>query len=142
MGLLPAERKRLAKREKDLLKKHQREWLGPLAPFLLDNEGDTGATYRLARGWIASLTVPYLTAELRDVIARSPQLKVLTELHIESQIYERDCVGQLAKSPYLGAVRVLKLGQDAEEESEGFRFPAGGLFTSAKIPDLVATLAG
>src|SRR5687768_13216078 len=50
-ALKPAERKRLQKREKELLTKHQRDWLGPLAPFLLDNHGYTGATYRFARGW-------------------------------------------------------------------------------------------
>ena len=34
----PEERKRLAAREKELLEAHQREWLGELAPFLIDGE--------------------------------------------------------------------------------------------------------
>src|SRR5688572_29797627 len=56
-SLPAAQRRKLAAREKQLLKKHERDWLGPLAPYLLD--GDTShleqefyaEDQRFAHGW-------------------------------------------------------------------------------------------
>src|SRR5262245_19483422 len=74
-GLPSAERKRLQAREKELLGRHQREWLGPLAPYLLTDKGGTGATYRFSRGWIAALHVPYLPDDMARAMANAPHLK-------------------------------------------------------------------
>src|SRR5262249_23232212 len=65
-SLAKAERDALKKEEAKLLKKHQREWLGPLAAFTLDAEhvpfwdgGKQGKRapvgHRFARGWLSRL---------------------------------------------------------------------------------------
>src|SRR5262249_37439418 len=54
-----AQRDALRKQEAGLLKKHVREWLGPIAPFLLDPKPPRyewrpeAITYRFRRGWLS-----------------------------------------------------------------------------------------
>ena len=62
------DRKELQKREAALLKKHGREWLGELAPYLLDQRGKSQRPYELsedhqfqfARGWLDTIQISYL----------------------------------------------------------------------------------
>src|SRR5262249_51579200 len=49
-GKSPEERQRLLERERELLQAHQREWLGDLAPALLDNEGEGSERSRMCTG--------------------------------------------------------------------------------------------
>ena len=58
------ERKELEKREKELLKKHEREWLGELAPHFLDQEvadwqrkRDHINRFQFARGWLETIRI-------------------------------------------------------------------------------------
>jgi uncharacterized protein (TIGR02996 family) len=91
------ERQELHKREQALLVPHGREWLGELAPYLLDQRGvgDTAETYyaryhaaepyqfQFARGWLDSLHVPSLTVAFARVLAQAPQVRLLRRLTIE-----------------------------------------------------------
>src|SRR5436305_9160952 len=54
-GLPARQRQLLQQREQELLQTHQREWLGDLAPYLLDQQGARDwrgwNQFRFARGW-------------------------------------------------------------------------------------------
>ena len=77
-GRKPAERKRLRKRERELLKAHQGEWLGGLADFVL--KARPRWTARFERGRLASLTIPRLTVASARILARDPGARLLREL--------------------------------------------------------------
>jgi uncharacterized protein (TIGR02996 family) len=91
------ERQELQKRETALLAVHAREWLGELAPYLLDQHGVGGTAethyaryhahepyqFQFARGWLDSLHVPSLTVAFARVLARAPQTRLLRRLTIE-----------------------------------------------------------
>jgi uncharacterized protein (TIGR02996 family) len=91
-GRPAAERRPLKRRERALLKAHQREWLGPLAPWLLDDpetlDVDTGGQrgnydYRFARGFLATLHVHSFFVPVARALRDAPQTAFLRELVIE-----------------------------------------------------------
>jgi uncharacterized protein (TIGR02996 family) len=136
------ERQQLQKREKELLKAHEREWLGDLAPtrrrrHVPHNTRGAPVPYqfRFARGWLDSLRIPeemFGGCRLSDAL----QLRLLRRLVIEGQAYEDDdrvleqlderdyedepdsSVEYLTESPYLTNVRVFQLGELVDEEAE------------------------
>src|SRR5262245_16527112 len=89
----PAERKRLKKREEELLDAHEREWLGELAPLLLCTQEEEwemakaesnwdwiGAPcigYGWARGWLDRIECGYLTVEMTRKLGRAPIARLL-----------------------------------------------------------------
>lgn len=88
-----ADRKAQQAREKALLKKHEREWLGALAAVLLDAEpvpywdGRKQKTrppvaHRFERGWLAALTFYELTVD-RARAVRAPEARLLRGLAVE-----------------------------------------------------------
>jgi uncharacterized protein (TIGR02996 family) len=133
-----AERKKLQQQEEKLLKAHEREWLGSLAEFLLDEEDHYRPTARFARGWLDSLEVGGLTVPFARVLAKAPQTRLLRRLSIEDNNYEEDYepgpdvpdgtsypgLYPLLQSPYLGNVRVLQVGPWPEGDDSGI-----GLFS-------------
>jgi uncharacterized protein (TIGR02996 family) len=154
----PAERQRLQQRERELLQAHQREWLGDLAPALLDNVGGapeeersrmcTGLQFR--RGWLGALDLWHLPYQVAAILARSPAARLLRELTIQDASYH-DWQGDpdpgvptdeyqlglvpLCAAPALRNVRVFRL-QEAEEDGDEY-----ALFScymgSRHIPDIV-----
>jgi uncharacterized protein (TIGR02996 family) len=87
-SLAKPERDALKKREAALLKQHERDWLGELAPFVLDAEpiyrDVRSIDYGFARGWLDELGFHALgVAEVR-ALARSPGARMLTRLIVES----------------------------------------------------------
>src|SRR5579884_2555633 len=74
-----AERKKLKAREKRILAKHERDWLGELAPYLLDNDTaeldqdyyaeDQRYGYRWERGFLAALDIQWLTVTFAQKLA-------------------------------------------------------------------------
>src|SRR5687767_13635824 len=50
--LPPAERDQLQGRERELLTKHRREWLGPLATWVFSPEEEPRSFARFRRGWV------------------------------------------------------------------------------------------
>jgi uncharacterized protein (TIGR02996 family) len=93
-ALSPAERKKLAADEKKLLAKHSADWLGPLAPFLLNQKPEERKyrpetiRYQFRRGWLAELEIPDLTVEFVRAMIRCPEARMLQRLHIHSAAYE------------------------------------------------------
>jgi uncharacterized protein (TIGR02996 family) len=156
------QRKELRRREQQLLRAHQREWLGDLAGYFLDRQEMseyldlyrlTGpGTYRFARGWLNRLHIHGLTVRLALRLARAPETRLLRELVIETvsdgsgseqefrQEYRQrfpheHSIGlcPLLDSPYLGNLRLFHLGTDDGDNWETFRC----YLHSALIPDLL-----
>jgi hypothetical protein len=88
------ERKTLQTREKALLKKHEAEWLGTLAPLLLDQKPPkrewrpSTIGYRFRRGWLSELEVPNLGVEFTRALNRCSEARFLHKLHVHSNAYE------------------------------------------------------
>jgi uncharacterized protein (TIGR02996 family) len=127
----PAERRRLARREAELLERRRDEWLGPLAPhFPLK-----AVTFR--RGWIDALRVHTLTVEVARALAGAAELRLLRRLTLVNGVdlgaepdaerfdgHPFPCVIPLFHAAVLANVRSFSLG-DAEGDA-GFRtFPYG-----------------
>lgn len=136
-----AERKKLRAREKQLLKEHEREWLGELAPYLLDPDPDdeypTNPEHRWRRGVLSGLTVRYLTRASAQALATAPAARFLHELrvHTDAEHYGRDGGRQprarvatppsvarhwelfeVIAAPWLGNLRVFQMGESEEPE--------------------------
>src|SRR5262245_46155602 len=89
-SLPAAQRKKLQAREKRLLQTHQRAWLGPLAPTLLDGDptglsedyyaAEQQVDYRWRRGFLDALHVYFLTRRLAQRLADCPAALLLREL--------------------------------------------------------------
>jgi uncharacterized protein (TIGR02996 family) len=148
-SLQSAERRKLRAKETRLLKKHQREWLGGLAPFLLDgyatedevnDENSSGVRVRsfgFRRGWLDNLHLEYLSLSLARVLRQAPEARLLRTLVVEhahddySPTLPTDGVPEggdgevaicpLVGSPVLANVRHLQLGADQGDEYENFR---------------------
>jgi uncharacterized protein (TIGR02996 family) len=92
--LSAAERTALKKKEKALLKKHEEAWLGPLAPFLLNQPPPKRQwrpetiTYAFRRGWLAELEVPNYGVEFGRALNRCPEARFLRRLHVHTNAYE------------------------------------------------------
>jgi uncharacterized protein (TIGR02996 family) len=84
------QRRKLAAREKQLLKKHQRDWLGPLATYLLDKDTSHleqqyyAEDQRFAHGWrrgfLARIEVHFLERRLAHALLDMPGPCLLREL--------------------------------------------------------------
>lgn len=81
-----AARDALKAREAELLAAHAREWLGELAPYLLDpaDEDDPKpeVQYTWSRGFLAAFDAQCLTVGLGQALASSPAAVLLRELRI------------------------------------------------------------
>jgi len=86
-----AERKKLQKREKELIKAHGKEWVGDLDIFLFDYKTPEALSWRgneklfdgqFARGFLDSLHVQYLLPDFAKAIRRSPEMRMLRSLKI------------------------------------------------------------
>jgi uncharacterized protein (TIGR02996 family) len=112
----PAERKRLQKREEELLKAHLHEWLGELAPHLLDVEQrqwGPNPEFRFARGWVDRLQIAELSGPVAEAFCRTPLLRLLRELLVIESDYDDPGLEQLAAAPYFGNVRLFQLGPES-----------------------------
>jgi uncharacterized protein (TIGR02996 family) len=129
-----AERKKLQEREAELLKEHEREWLGELAPFLLDEIADEPSVkYRWRRGFLAELDPEYLTIGLAQTLATSPAARLLHELRIRNGEGYQSLIG----APCLESLRVFRTGTDEDEPPED-----GWCDCHCGLPDLHDVIAG
>jgi uncharacterized protein (TIGR02996 family) len=138
-GKSPAERKTLLKREQELLKKHQHEWLGDLATPLLDPPPaphewrQLKSEFRFARGWLDYLHVDNFTVALTRALARAPQARLLRHLVLTEAAYEErgeyepgddipadveyePQLYPLLRSRHLNNVRVFQLGVQVDTD--------------------------
>lgn len=96
-----AKRDELKKREKALLKKHERDWLGALAPAIL--KGRTSSAWdakkkksvevpavghTFTRGWLTRLHFLELSVDEARALVKTPEARQLRELFIERYAYE------------------------------------------------------
>jgi uncharacterized protein (TIGR02996 family) len=142
------ERKQLQEREKTFLKQHSRRWLGELGPFLVGkwSGADKPFHYQFHRGWLDLVRVlPFPDATLA-VLARCPEARLLRRLEVvydmryhpfdfdeftegpnkAAGIAQDDAgfnpagiMAPLLDSPYLGNLRVFKLGYSDSGERMG-----------------------
>ncbi len=113
--------KELKKREKALLKEHRDQWLGPAWEWL---GAKHVAAVRFARGWLdeACLVKPHL--DLAKLLAGSAEFRLLRVLRVMDEYPERSFDGgkeyaalhALLKSPYLGNVRRLVIGEPDRDD--------------------------
>lgn len=128
-----AERKKLLTREKELLAKHCRDWLGELADFIVPvgkkkSSDFRNAIFSFTRGWLATLTLEELSVSLAHRLARAPEARLLRRLEInysefvnkksviDGVTYDRMTtpgVGPLASSTNFRNLRYLRLGNDS-----------------------------
>jgi uncharacterized protein (TIGR02996 family) len=162
----PAERKQLRQRERKLLKAHQREWLGELAPFLLDEDEDLelsysvqerGATravdFRFRRGWLDQLCFHKLTLEASRAMKRASACRLLRDLAVEDAYDEatprrEDKVPErgyqrglwpLSQSPFLTNVRRFRLGLEEGDDYNRYHcamFPVPAAALVRRMPRL------
>jgi uncharacterized protein (TIGR02996 family) len=140
-GKPAAERQRLQEREKALLRGHARIWLGELAPYLLQSkkrrgERDVVCKYQFARGWLDTLEAANFTVAFTRTLAQTPATRLLRRLVLMDEAYEessdyeegddlpeddfRPQLFPLLRSPYLGNVRILQIGEfPTPKEEEG-----------------------
>jgi uncharacterized protein (TIGR02996 family) len=137
------ERKQLQAREKELLKEHERDWLGNLAPHLLDRveriDGYEIQTpdYRWRRGFLSALTAHCLTTALAQGLAVDPAARFVREFRVHETVV--NCgdeppaetpfrvptppgvhhhweLLELIGSPFLRNLRVLQVGGEVPVE--------------------------
>jgi uncharacterized protein (TIGR02996 family) len=134
-----AERRKLQKREKELLKKHEREWLGDLAEYLVEEDIDEWRRrhdkinrWRWARGWLDDVYLWMLDVPTARALARAPAARLLRRLHIDQDHYgeaydpepedeipedsECPCLYPLGRAPFLPQLRVFQLGETVDFE--------------------------
>lgn len=101
-----------------LLRRHERDWLGPLASFLLDRPRPTvepvapNIEFTFRRGWVAELDVQDVRHAFTTVLARAPEIRMLQALGLRGtgQVTNYDPLVPLLTSPYLGTVKRFTLG--------------------------------
>jgi uncharacterized protein (TIGR02996 family) len=148
------ERKRLQQREAELLAAHGRTWLGGLADHLntAAAAGEEPADeYRFARGWLDRLVYRDFDGPRARALAQASETRLLRELIFEDDGYieeEEAGLGDsrsegglgatdlLATSPYLGNVRLLRLGVLAEGECDCHMYSPAAPHLVARMPRL------
>jgi uncharacterized protein (TIGR02996 family) len=134
------ERKQLQKREQELLEAHGPTWLGPLAPFLMQQQGvseyrrkEGGAYFfTFSRGWLDHVLAREFSVAFARALAQSPQVRLLRRLEIEGLSWEQEgeyeagddipagtyapAVHALLRCPFLGNLRIFHLGEPMEGE--------------------------
>lgn len=129
---LPKEqRKKLQEREKELLRDHEAEWLGPeLATHLLDDHAaHPNVGHWWGRGFLAELTVRRMTPELATALANAPVSHFLRSLRVETagetrvpgttRLSLQHTYSPLIGSPCLQNVRVFQIGDEPEQSADG-----------------------
>lgn len=139
-----AQRKKLRAREKSLLKAHEREWLGDLAPHLLgpepESEYPAEPVHRWHWGFLEAINARYLTLSSAQALATAPAARLLRELRVgrDARDYGMDEGDQpparvrtprgerqhwelfeLIGSPNLANLRVFQMG-DEEPPEDGW----------------------
>lgn len=129
----------LKKREAELLAEHERDWLGILAPHLLDRVDPNGrprppVEHWWARGFLSEMRVQHFTVPLAQAVADAHATRFLRTLHVETALrYQQrpttDLVAptrvptpqglsqhepyfELIGSPCLRVLRAFRFGED------------------------------
>lgn len=139
-------RKKLQEQEKTLLKKHQEEWLGDLAPFLLKkNRHPSGyrkqpmVSWKFSRGFLDSITIHFAKPDFVKTLKNSPHASMLRELRIREFPHGEELVEEFEEyadrewdwddNPSLDALSGAKFEnlrhfEVDEDESPSYEYPA------------------
>jgi uncharacterized protein (TIGR02996 family) len=149
-SLSRSQRASLRGREKRLLDAHQREWLGPLAEYLLDGRSPAswdddpcgGYSFLIHRGWLHAVEVPGLSVTMARLLRDLSFARMLSRLVIGRG--EEDCSGDydpgpdvpprldnvaplaLVGAPFLSTLRYFQYGPDAPDETYEVRYQVPG----------------
>jgi hypothetical protein len=136
--------RRMRQREAELLALHEREWLGELAPHLLDAAANSGWSvrhnlpfrHRLVRGWLDSLEIRTLTPGVAQLLCDVPLALLLRRLIVHSIVFptdEEDLDGdwisplsQLREAGFLPALRILEMSFTPFSSSVWEEYAYGG----------------
>lgn len=141
------ERRRLQTRAKELLREHEREWLGILADDLLPPHELTGWTfstpeprpeYHFARGWLDTLLVRDVAGctgrtGLGSLLRLASGSRLLRRLVLE---YDAGLIESLRDAPFLLNLRVFQLGKPESDPSSEIQ----GVQTSSSLSELAGRL--
>ncbi len=139
-ALSKAERTKMKKQEANLLKKHEKEWLGPLAAVTVDADPvpywrsgkqavRAPVAHGFARGWLNRLEFHNLTVGQARALAQAPEARLLRELVVE-QIESEAPVG--ATQQYIDSY--YEPGPDVPENIDPYESP--GLHALCRCPHL------
>jgi uncharacterized protein (TIGR02996 family) len=117
------ERKHLQEREADLLRRHGRQWLGALAPYLLDQQGvhdfyltiGRGFQFRFVRGWVEHLVLYELSGPVARAFRDNPLLRLPRHLVIREMDYDDPGWEDLMAAAHLGNLRAFQLGPEDDQ---------------------------
>jgi hypothetical protein len=152
----PVERKKLQQREAKLLADHQAAWLGDFARQLAPQGkkkrpyGNPDIRIAFRRGWLDTVEATYFSLEFTRALAWAPQARLLRCLYLNEDLYEEPGtyeVGDdpippdayipaqygLLRSPYLGNVRVLRLGEAVDDDERYFNSRTSGRLAVALV---------
>jgi uncharacterized protein (TIGR02996 family) len=141
-SLPKAQRDTLKKKEAELLKKHERAWLGPLAAVTVDADpvphwvGTKKAkrmpvAHRFARGWLSRLEFHNLTVDQARALATSAQARLLRELVVEEITAEAPMGGE---QQYIDSY--YEPGPDVPSDADPYEAP--GLHALCRCPQLAS----
>lgn len=82
------DRRTLKRREAEILAEHERTWLGPLANFTVDHEGERPVIHRFERGWLSAISFDRLRVEQARALAACTDARLLRELTVSRIAYE------------------------------------------------------
>jgi uncharacterized protein (TIGR02996 family) len=157
------ERKRLQQREQELLAAHEREWLGGLAPVLLDlseyrRKNGYESRWRWARGWLENLNLWQLDLPAARALADCPAARLLRQSRIDYCGYDTKYRAEpgdgipegseypnlypLARAPFLPHLRVFQLGEAVDFDNVNFEEGSGeGVYNSGAVAHGLVRLA-
>jgi uncharacterized protein (TIGR02996 family) len=142
-----AEQRKLQARARELLREHEREWLGVLADYLFPPRDELGwnwsrpiqspTEHHFARGWLDSLALRDSAefgrcTEVGPLLCWAPEARLLRKLILE---YDDGLVEALLVSPFLLNLRVLQVGGSMNSLIDRF-----GATRSPTLPELVGKL--
>ncbi len=165
-GRPAGERKKLQQREQELLAAHEREWLGGLAPALLDEKKNAAhrlgkdllSRCRWARGWVEDLYLWPLDLPTARALADCPATRLMRRLRIDycgfASKYQAEpgdgipegseypSLYPLARAPFLPHLRVFQLGESVDFENVDFEEGSGeGVYNSGAVAHGLVRLA-
>ncbi len=145
-----AERRQELKRRERSLMAHERDWLGPLAPCVLDRQrytGEPGGRIEWARGWLESVYLWWFGLKEARALVACPAARLLRRLDLchvnwyeageqpEEGILPEDdlppgksftALYALQRAPFLPNLRFLRIGEEVDFEEAMYNNEAFG----------------
>jgi len=105
------QRQALKDRATILFNENARQWLGELAPYLLERASRYALPFEFARGWLDRLVLDEFDSKMSRAIRRSPAVRLLRTLRLEcsNHLDDDSRVPYLFLSPRLSNLRKLSI---------------------------------